>query len=231
MAICYAFMIPVDGWLTKQSAPIVLYRPDDTSGISPDLGHPAGGVRLRLRAPHPRDARLGPPRGRRSRARRATGRGRMSSLLLALGAFVAMEAVSYATHRWVMHGFGHGVAPQPPRAGHEPVRAQRPVPRSASPSWASCCSPSLVGLARVLVGRDRGHGLRRRLPVRARGVHPPPPPRAGAPDGRYLEWLRESHRAHHLTGAEPYGMLLPLGRAETRTASAPTTRSSAPSPA
>ena len=26
MAICFAFMIPVDGWLTKQSAPIVLYR-------------------------------------------------------------------------------------------------------------------------------------------------------------------------------------------------------------
>ena len=35
MAICYAFMIPVDGWLTKQSAPIVLYRPEDTSGIHP----------------------------------------------------------------------------------------------------------------------------------------------------------------------------------------------------
>jgi lycopene cyclase domain-containing protein len=25
MAICFAFMIPVDGWLTKLSAPIVLY--------------------------------------------------------------------------------------------------------------------------------------------------------------------------------------------------------------
>jgi lycopene cyclase domain-containing protein len=35
MAICYAFMIPVDGWLTKQSAPIVMYRPEDTSGITP----------------------------------------------------------------------------------------------------------------------------------------------------------------------------------------------------
>ena len=35
MAICFAFMIPVDGWLTKQSAPIVIYRPEDTSGISP----------------------------------------------------------------------------------------------------------------------------------------------------------------------------------------------------
>ena len=35
MAICYAFMIPVDGWLTKRSAPIVVYRPADTTGITP----------------------------------------------------------------------------------------------------------------------------------------------------------------------------------------------------
>lgn len=35
MAICYAFMIPVDGWLTKHSAPIVIYRASDTSGIAP----------------------------------------------------------------------------------------------------------------------------------------------------------------------------------------------------
>mgnify|MGYP001189045481 CR=1 FL=1 len=35
MTICYVFMIPVDGWLTKQSAPIVTYRPEDTSGIYP----------------------------------------------------------------------------------------------------------------------------------------------------------------------------------------------------
>jgi lycopene cyclase domain-containing protein len=35
MAICYAFMIPVDGWLTKHSATIVIYRAGDTSGIYP----------------------------------------------------------------------------------------------------------------------------------------------------------------------------------------------------
>ena len=35
MAIVLAFMIAVDGWLTKQSAPIVIYREDDTSGIRP----------------------------------------------------------------------------------------------------------------------------------------------------------------------------------------------------
>ena len=33
--ICGAFMIPVDGWLTKHSAPIVVYRPSDTSELYP----------------------------------------------------------------------------------------------------------------------------------------------------------------------------------------------------
>ena len=35
MAIVFAFMIPVDGWLTKLSAPIVIYRPADVSGGRP----------------------------------------------------------------------------------------------------------------------------------------------------------------------------------------------------
>jgi lycopene cyclase domain-containing protein len=35
MAIVYAFMVPVDGWLTKLSAPIVVYRAADTSGLRP----------------------------------------------------------------------------------------------------------------------------------------------------------------------------------------------------
>ena len=33
LAICYAFMIAVDGWLTKLSAPIVIYSPDGFSGL------------------------------------------------------------------------------------------------------------------------------------------------------------------------------------------------------
>ena len=35
MAIVYGFMVPVDGWLTKLSAPIVVYREPDTSGLRP----------------------------------------------------------------------------------------------------------------------------------------------------------------------------------------------------
>lgn len=33
MAICLAFQVPVDGWLTKLSAPIVIYNPDEMLGI------------------------------------------------------------------------------------------------------------------------------------------------------------------------------------------------------
>ena len=35
MAIVFAFMVPVDGWLTKLSSPIVIYRDADTSGVRP----------------------------------------------------------------------------------------------------------------------------------------------------------------------------------------------------
>lgn len=35
MLIVFAFMVPVDGWLTKLSAPIVVYNEADTSGMRP----------------------------------------------------------------------------------------------------------------------------------------------------------------------------------------------------
>jgi lycopene cyclase domain-containing protein len=41
MTIVYAFMIPTDGWLTKLSAPIVIYDPDVTSGWRPVWDIPA----------------------------------------------------------------------------------------------------------------------------------------------------------------------------------------------
>lgn len=33
LGIVWAFQVPVDGWLTKLSAPIVIYNPDEISGI------------------------------------------------------------------------------------------------------------------------------------------------------------------------------------------------------
>ena len=37
MVIVFAFMVPVDGWLTKLSAPIVIYD-DDTHELRPVSG-------------------------------------------------------------------------------------------------------------------------------------------------------------------------------------------------
>ena len=33
MAIVFAFMVPIDGWMSKESDPIVIYDPDELSGI------------------------------------------------------------------------------------------------------------------------------------------------------------------------------------------------------
>jgi lycopene cyclase domain-containing protein len=35
LGICLVFMVPVDGWLTKLSAPIVIYDDADTTGVRP----------------------------------------------------------------------------------------------------------------------------------------------------------------------------------------------------
>jgi beta-carotene 3-hydroxylase len=136
--------------------------------------------------------------------------------LLVIGSFVVMEAVSYAAHRWVMHG----VAMAWHRSHHAPAtsRFERndlfPVCFSSvgvllfalgsggwSAFWWVGVGVTAYGAAYLFVHEVYIH---HRLPV--------PVPKLG-----YLEWLRDSHRVHHQTSAEPYGMLLPLLRAEART--------------
>ena len=93
------------------------------------------------------------------------------------------------------------------------VRAQRPVPalllgarRSCCSCWLRCgsgpCGGSQPGSPPTAPRTSFVHEvyIHRRLSVPA------------SPTGRYLEWLRASHRDHHPGGGEPYGMLLPLVR-------------------
>jgi beta-carotene 3-hydroxylase len=124
--------------------------------------------------------------------------------------FVAMEAVSYATHRWVMHGFARAWH----RSHHAPARGRFerndlfPLCFSVFGAALFAGAGFVAGLRWVAVGVT-AYGacyvfvhdvyIHRRLPS----------PVANNP---YLDWLRESHRAHHQTGGEPYGMLLPLVR-------------------
>ena len=135
----------------------------------------------------------------------------MNPVVLVVGSFAVMEGVSYAAHRWVMHGVGlvwH-------RSHHAPARSA--VERNdLFPVCFSAVGVLLFALGAL--GLDAlgwvGVGvtaygacylfvhevyIHRRLPVRV-------------PRLAYLEWLRESHRIHHMSNAEPYGMLLPLVR-------------------
>jgi beta-carotene 3-hydroxylase len=110
-----------------------------------------------------------------------------------------------------MHGFGLAWH----RSHHAPARARLeqndlfPVCFAAigvllfalgslglDPMWWVAIGVTSYGAGYLFVHEVYIH---RRLPIRV-------------PTLRYLEWLRRSHRAHHERGAEPYGMLLPLGR-------------------
>jgi beta-carotene 3-hydroxylase len=139
----------------------------------------------------------------------------VTPVVLVIGSFVLMEAVSYAAHRWVMHGFAMGWH----RSHHAPAegRFERndlfPVCFSAvgvllfalgaaglSAVWWVGVGVTAYGAAYLFVHEVYIH---HRLPIRV-------------PHLRYLEWLRDAHRAHHQTGAEPYGMLLPIVRSQSR---------------
>ena len=157
-------------------------------------------------------------------------------ILIAIGllTFVAMEGVSYATHRWVMHGPGmvwH-------RSHHSPATTRFeandlfPVV-FASIGFGMFLTASLVGSAPLfcVAGGVTAYGvaytfvhdiyIHRRVGVDVR-------------DRPYLVWMRESHQLHHTLGGEPYGMLLPVvsaarraeaARREARRASTRETRS------
>jgi beta-carotene 3-hydroxylase len=137
----------------------------------------------------------------------------MNVVVVGLLAFIVMEPVTYAVHRWVMHGFALGWH----RSHHAPPsgRFERndlfPVCFSAvgvtlfalagagvSLLWPVAIGVTAYGAAYLFVHDVFIH---HRLPVRL-------PPLA------YLTWLRDAHADHHATGAEPYGMLLPLVRSE-----------------
>ncbi len=134
---------------------------------------------------------------------------------LFFGSFLLMEGVSYATHRWVMHGFGmawHRSHHAPPKG-----RLERndlfPVCFSAlgitlfaaaslglSHLWWVAAGVTAYGATYLFVHEVYIH---RRLPMRLPGV-------------RYLDWLREAHGDHHRGAGEPFGMLLPLVRHQSR---------------
>ena len=141
----------------------------------------------------------------------------MRTLAVLLVTFVAMEGVAYAAHRWLMHGRGmvwHASHHMPARARFERndlfplcfstigvalfVLAAGGV--QAAWLWPVAAGVTAYGAAYLVVHEVVIH---RRVPL-------------PVPDVRYLRWLRDSHRAHHVDAGEPYGMLLPLMPAADR---------------
>lgn len=140
------------------------------------------------------------------------------SLLVAAVAFVVMEPVTYAAHRWVMHGVGerlHRSHHQPPTGRFEandwyPVMFAAVVLAGLAvgfnvPGWGGLVPVgvgiTLYGMAYAFVHDGYIH---RRLPFLGEWRSP------------LLDRLAEAHRIHHLYNGEPYGMLVPFVPADLR---------------
>lgn len=134
-----------------------------------------------------------------------------AAVIVALCALVGMELVSYAVHRFLMHGPGW-----PVHADHHSRRRRGWERNDLYPASFSVIAVALFAFGasrpelRLLLAAGVGmtmYGLayayvhelciHRRLPL-------------DVPAGRYGHWLRRMHRIHHLYGGEPYGMLLPI---------------------
>jgi len=135
----------------------------------------------------------------------------MTAVLVAAGAFVAMEAVSYLMHRFVMHRIGwsvHADHHRPNRSGWER--------NDLFPTSFSTLAIALffVGTSRpgfgLLVAAGIGMTAYGMAYVYVHEVCIHQRLHVDVPVGRYGEWLRRMHRIHHLYGGEPYGMLLPI---------------------
>jgi beta-carotene 3-hydroxylase len=134
----------------------------------------------------------------------------MADAVGALVAALAMEPVSYAAHRWLMHGPGRRLhrSHHAARVGRWEANDTFPLVfasvtvlamaagvnvGSLHPVAVAAAGVSLYGVAYLAVHDGYIHGRLGHWPT----IGP-------------LEGLRRSHALHHRFGGEPYGMLLPV---------------------
>lgn len=150
----------------------------------------------------------------------------MSNVLIAIVAFAAMEPITAATHRWIMHGIGEFLH----RSHH-----RRTITRFEANDWYPVVFAAIVNLGFLAGFNWDGFGslVPAGIGVTIYGVayavvhdvyiHG----RLGWFAGRRVELfdrLAEAHRIHHLYNAAPYGMLAPVVPAELRAKADTTTR-------
>ena len=139
-------------------------------------------------------------------------------MTIALAAFVLMEPITAATHRWVMHGIGEFLH----RSHH-----QRTLTRLERNDWYPVMFAATVNVGFLAGFNWNGFGtlVPIGIGVTAYGaayalvhdvyIHG----RLGWFDGQQIqvfERLAEAHRVHHLYNAAPYGMLFPMVPSELR---------------
>jgi beta-carotene 3-hydroxylase len=141
----------------------------------------------------------------------------MRTVLIAVLAFVLMEPVTCAMHRFVMHGLGRRL-----HASHHRLRRAHWEANDLFPvmfagvvmtalalaydtSWEGAVVPAAFGVTGYGAVYAMVHDLyiHRRFGVLQRSVP-------------VLDRLAAAHRVHHLYGGAPYGMLLPVVPAELR---------------
>jgi beta-carotene 3-hydroxylase len=141
-------------------------------------------------------------------------------------AFVLMEPLTYAVHRWVMHGPGRALH----RSHHQPAAG-----RLEANDLFPVVFASVVGVALAIGFNVRGFAWL--VPVATGvtlygvaygivhdGVIHGRLPAVRRVSGRYLRSLADAHRVHHLFGGEPFGMLAPVVPARSRSRAAMTDR-------
>lgn len=139
-------------------------------------------------------------------------------LLVTLAAFVVMEPVTAATHRWVMHGIGVRLHRSHHRrqTGRWEANDAFPVMFAGivcvglfvgfnQPGWSALVpvgvGVTLYGIAYALVHDVYIHGRVRLFGDRRIAV---------------LDRLADAHRIHHLYSGAPFGMLMPVVPRELR---------------
>jgi beta-carotene 3-hydroxylase len=134
------------------------------------------------------------------------------SLVLAIGAFAAMEPLAALLHRLVMHRRGYRW-----HASHHAAATRGFELNDLFPLVFGMATIVLIGVGSWLPAfgalRPIGAGVTaygiaylvvHDLAVHGRG--------AGRPvgDNVYLRWVRAAHRRHHVGGAAPFGFLAPI---------------------
>lgn len=132
-------------------------------------------------------------------------------LFLVVAAFVVMEPVTAATHRWIMHGIGEVLhrSHHRRRIGRFEANDAYPVMFAAVVCvgfWAGFNLSNLSSLIPIGIGVT-AYGIAYGI-VHDVYIHG----RTGLITTRVpvLDRLAEAHRIHHLYNGAPYGMLLPV---------------------